>query len=454
MSVQVVHDFLESNCPDGAGFAIQSEVLSDLIRGIISKLAAGAPANTDIAMDQSPTVRFSFMLDAGTFSLNADFDLSMQVHVWLHPRGNPNSPIVSLIYDISKAHLEPIYDATIQEFRWTSYSSASVTLVHESPLDDQALIDAGYATQDQSDNIVADKQRFLQELFYGFKWLNARNLLPGLILNIPFPQIQHWLLPVALQFPFSHAFQGGYIVIWTDVIRNVFHDCGGSENEVGDPPERDWQLRGSVPVPASPFDDAFPTVLLYVAAKNLISWEAKQVAPAVMLSKSGGGFIRWSYDAAVSVQKVRLELVPSPTGGALELYMGLRAIGMASAWIDGPSGARLSLANASLTANGDVTARAAVEYNEKAARIELDASVQARIDQSSIDINSGGLLGSAIGEIVEMLIRSGAIKLKTSYYSRIHMPLVDLSDLLIYRARAQQRVGSRSMLVFYFEDKG
>jgi hypothetical protein len=452
MSVKSIHEYLEKACPDGAAFAIEHSVVSALIEKKIKSLATGSGANTNIALNQSSGVRFSFLFDDHAFALSPNLELSIDLRVWLHPTGQPNNPIVTLLYRIARARIQPLYDTTISEFCWISVSTGSVTLVSETWGTDQALIDAGYEKTDHT----TDKQRFLEEIFYGFKWVNDANLLPSIIRNIPFPQLQKWFLPFALQFPFDYAIQDGYLIIWTKLVSNIFHNCGPAQTP-STPPKSGFQVRAGSPAPSSPYDNYSPPFALYIAATNLVSWQANQLAPAVMLSGSGGGFIRWGYDLAVGVKSFMLDLIPAPNGGGLALHLDLRVAGIATAWIDGPSGTRLSLASCSLTADGTVDASAVVEYVPKTGQIDLDTTIHAAIDKSSIDLSGGGLFNEVEADVIEFLIKSGLFNIDTSYYSRTRMPLVNLNDVTPRtRSQALQRIGDLSMLTFYIDkdDRG
>jgi hypothetical protein len=447
MTVKDVHEYLEGASPDGAGFGIYYKTTEQAVLDLVNKLSASNSINTDVALDQSANVRFSFLFDQKTFSLSASLGLSVDLRVWLHPIGKSAEPIVTAVYSIKNAQLEPIYDASISEFCWISKNAASMTLSSEQWGQDQALIDAGYIAKDGT----ADKQAFLQDIYYGFKWLNARNLLPSIIRTIPFPQVQRWFLPYALSFPFRYSVLNGYLIVLTDTVQNIFDDCGASQSP-SVPPTATWELKAGSPPPASPFDNATPDFMLYVGAKNLVSWHARQIAPAVMLSGAGGGFVRWSYDIAVGVTSFLLDLIPAPNGGGLALHMDLRLAGQAAAWIDGPSGTRLSLASATITADGAVDATAIVHYVPSSGHIDLDADVGVSVDKNSVHLGAGGLFNDIQAEVIEFLLHRGAFKIDTSYHSKLHMPLVDLSDVTPRsRSQAFQRIGNRSMLTFYVD---
>jgi hypothetical protein len=328
MTVKAIHDFLEQHCPVGGAFAIESRIISQAVSEVIKSLAKPSDSNSNLPMDQAPPqLRFSFGFDAASFSLSTSFGLSIRLEVWLHARNRGSDPIVTVVYDITDALLEPLYDTATSEFHWISKSIKSIAMISEVWGTDQALIDAGYVKSDSS----ADKQKFLEEIWYGFKWVTARNLLPNIMRNIPFPQVQTWFLPFALQFPFKHQIQDGYLIIWTEFVQNVFENCGKSQAPA-DPPPPKWRLRAGSPAPSSPYDNTSPKFALYIAATNLVSWQAGALAPAVMLSGSGGGFIRWSYDVAVAIQSLMMDLIPAPNGGEIALHVDLRLAGQASDW--------------------------------------------------------------------------------------------------------------------------
>jgi hypothetical protein len=447
VTVKIIHEYLEKNCKKGAGFALRAQTVSDTVGELLQSLAVSTRKNTDLALDQSSDVRFSFLLDAASFVLSPDLELSIKLKVWLHPKGDSANPIVTLEFIIGDAQLEPLYDAAISEFCWISKSSTTVSITSEVWGTDGALIAAGYKKPDNT----ADKQRFLEEIFYGFKWVSLRNLLPSIIRNIPFPQIQKWFLPFVLRAPFKSHVSDGYLMVWTDDVLNIFQDCGQSQTPSA-PPKGTISQSGS---PASPYDQFRPSIATYIAATNLLSWQASQLAPAVMLSKNGGGFVRWSYDLAVSVTSLVLDLLAAPNGGGLHLGLTIRIAGIASAWIDGPSGTRLSVATATLTADGSVDASAMVQYTPQTGHIDLETTVSANIDKSSIDLAGGGLFGQIEAEVIELLIKTGIFKIDTSYYSRTRMPLIDLNDVVPpSRSVALQRIGGISMLTFYTDSPG
>jgi hypothetical protein len=77
----------------------------------------------------------------------------------------------------------------------------------------------------------------------------------------------------------------------------------------------------------------------------------------------------------------------------------------------------------------------------------LDLDVQADVDKGSVNISSGGLLGGIFGEIVEILYKSGILRIDTAFRQRSRVDLLDLSDLVSNYSKSGQRVSDRS--VFY-----
>jgi hypothetical protein len=111
--------------------------------------------------------------------------------------------------------------------------------------------------------------------------------------------------------------------------------------------------------------------------------------------------------------------------------------------LNGPCGARLSLASATITGNGSAHADVRIGYDRTVRALRLELDVRADIDRSSVNITSGGLLGGIFGEIAEILYKSGIIKVDTSYRKRSSVDLLDLTDDPM-PFRAAQRVGDRS----------
>lgn len=450
MSFAQVHDFFESNCPAGAGFALQSGVIADAIKTLIGTFSSDPSRYQDIPLDRG-RVRFSFTIDPAKFNFTSRFEVSLQIRVWLHPAGDPSQEIVTLLYDVDHVPISATFDGNVAEFVWTTASNKSATLLSEqwNP-SDAPLLAAGYVAGDGS----ADRQLFKEEIYFGFVWVNARNLLPAILRSIPFPQVQVWFLAFRLQPPFQTKVEGGYIHVWTEQIIDVGHTCGISEIP-STAPGPNW--KASAGTPGSPIDADEPPVAVYLAAINLARWQANGLAPAVMLSGSGGGFIRYSYDAAVSLQSFELTLHPGPAGGTLSLDAKLRALGLASAWIDGPSGSRLSLISLGITADGDLRGSATATFNVSRARIDIEAHLRASIDQRSVQIEGGGLwpLTVIIAEVAELLARNGAFKLTKSFSHQSSIELFDVSSIAASEhSDVVQRVGRSSTLVAFIPRVG
>ena len=446
MTVALIHDALENVCPDGAGFAISIDLLAGQISQLLRHLEATPDRRRNIRLDQTSGARFSFDIESA-FDLDAKLQLSMRLRVWLHPAGDPEKEIVSLSFDIAQAVLEPLYDSSIANFGWISKNDGALSISMETWAAEPELSTwlklAGYKNKDQ----------FLEEIYYGFKWLNGRNLLPTIFRQLPFPQVQSWFRSIALDAPFEFKVEGGYLIIWTNFCRLLFHNCGET-NEPSDSPKSQWDTDNSN-APGSQYDNTRPPFLIYVAAQNLASWQARQVAPALAIGDSGGGFVNWSYDAAVAVRSFNLRLVPNSQGGAIVIHLDLRVFGTAQAWIDGPSGIKMSLASAGLTADGRVDASAGVDLNPNEHAINLVTLVDGEIFRNSVNLSGGGLFSSVLAEIIEALFKRGAIKVPTAFHKRTSTTLIDLADIDgLYESFSSYRVGRRSLLVFYQPNEG
>jgi hypothetical protein len=436
-----LHDFFEKSCPDGAGFALARDLVETIVAGSIAQLQANPKLRTDLPLFGANSVHFTFAPDAATLKISASWELSLDLTVTLHEPGNPASKIVDVLYRLPTVKFDAAYDAGSGSCFWRAAPGQTLQKVSETwEPSGQALINCGYA--DGSGQ--PDKQRFLDEVYYGFVWVNAARLMDTVFGAIPFPQLQIYLGPIRLKAPIQFQQTAEYFAAWSNEVELVNLMCG--ESQAPPTPSATSVQVTTTSAIKSPIDTKSPPAAVYLAAKNLVNWYAGVLAPALMISSGGGGFVKWSVDAAVSLRSLRLDLVQSQYGGGLLLEAKLRLAGVADSWIDGPCGSKLSLASAGITADAGARASANVTYDPNKRVLRLACQVSADVDKNSVNITTGGLLGGVFGEVVEILYKSGALKIDTSFTRRMECDLLDLAELDVRGNQAQQRIGDKSAL--------
>jgi hypothetical protein len=201
-----------------------------------------------------------------------------------------------------------------------------------------------------------------------------------------------------------------------------------------------------VPKPWSPQDNSTPLIAVYYSATPIVDWHAAVVKPGVVIRNETDGFIGWGTYAAIGVDSLLVVFTPSAAGGTLTARMDLEALGHASAWLNGPCGVRLDVITASLTATGQATATLTVTTNIQALQLKSVFTVSGNIDKGSINISTGGLLGPIIGEVVEWLIKIGALRVDSTFSERGETVLSALERLEIRDPVVFQRVAEQSVL--------
>lgn len=442
MTLATVHDHLQAKCPDGAGFAIHFSVVEKLLGKTLHNIAADPALSTDLPLAVTNRVNFSFFLNEKSVELKQDWTLSMKLDVVIHLPSNVAAEIVRVSYELADVPINGGFDRGRDECFWKAAAPNAINKTAEQWEQAPALnlIAAGFVDAAGA----ADKQRFLEEVFYGFVWINKTNLLDTILRAVPFPQVQRFLGPIQLAGLLQSEVIDQHLAVWTDEV-NVLGQCGG-----GVLPKTgvatSWSAQGASAV-KSPWDGREPALGLYIGATTLLDWHAGYLAPAIAFRKSGGGFVRYDVDGALSLQRLALVLRIDPNGGSLELDAGLHLLAYADSFIDGPCGSRLSLLSATIQADASARAVIGVHFEQKALALVLDIDIQADVDRNSVNIVSGGLLGGIIGELTEALYKVGIVNIDTTYRKRTQVDLLNLSDFSDYFMRGATRVSDHS--VFY-----
>lgn len=164
-----------------------------------------------------------------------------------------------------------------------------------------------------------------------------------------------------------------------------------------------------------------------------------------MITQTQEGFIGWRYDASIGLRSLTVSLQPAMNGGAIAASANLALVGVVSAWMNGPCGLRIDLVNAAIQADGTLTATAEVFWQPASYELKAALDVHGDIDRRSVNVNTGGLIGSIIGDVVEWLYRIGVIKIDTQY--RHHSESMLLDTATIMPLSPSLRVGRRSALI-------
>jgi hypothetical protein len=181
------------------------------------------------------------------------------------------------------------------------------------------------------------------------------------------------------------------------------------------------------PDPAFPYGEAVPAPTLdssdielavYAPRTRLFEFFAKKVSPAIMVSDSGGGVVKWSLAGSIGLKSIVIDL-KSAQGltGVIAIDASVDFVAGARAWIDGPSGSKLSLASASVLGTGDLGADIQLAVDVAARSLEAVLTVtHSSLPNVSWDIGTplGWPLDQIAGEILNHVSRQEIQKLAGS----------------------------------------
>jgi hypothetical protein len=297
MTLATVHDHFELRCPDGAGFALHVNLVAAQLEDAVTRIAADPGLHTDLPLLVTNAVRFSFEIDPATVSISPDWHLSLALNVWLHLPGDPAAEIVRAAYRLDQVPVGAEYDSSRNSCAWKPAAPATPNLLGETwEATGANLVAAGFF--DGGGN--PDKARFLEEIYYGFVWINAAQLVATIFRAIPFLQLQKYTGPLRLKPPFQFEVVDAHFAVWTNEVDIVDVHCGAG-NVPRPQAAANWHAIANAGA-KSPREDSQPLLGLYVAAQTLVDWHAGYLAPAVSFSTSGGGFVRYELDASIALR--------------------------------------------------------------------------------------------------------------------------------------------------------
>jgi len=442
-----IHGFFEAKSPQGVGAAIGLSFIERLAKKTLQRLAGKRVRglNQEIPIFPITGVEAGFEFDPTNLKIETNHGtISFKLMIWLHLAGSAADRIVSFDFEFVDETIEITVDQAGAGVYFEPDPTANLMLSQQTvdPNADQHLKDGGFV--DASGN--ADWTRFNNEVLFPFLWINSRGLIRSIFRSIPLPQLFklfRCILPVA---PFYAQIESGHLCIWTDRATAVIPGCGG-ENPVKDIPAKTWEKVTGVAFPWSPRDENEPAWALYYSAPPIIDWHADVFRPAVAIHTETDGFVGFSVDAALSLESLRVVFNPSAVGGTISAFAGLRAAGYASAWINGPCGIRTDVATTALTGNGGAAATFALAFDNPGQKLDANLAITADIDRGSVNLTTGGVLGFVVGEIVELLYKTGTLRIDSSYEHRSQTMLLDYSSLGLGNLDLWQRVSEDSILV-------
>jgi hypothetical protein len=448
MTVANLHDDFEHECPRGIGGGIAIKHVQALAEQAIKLLNAKGVngLNQGIPLYPAQTVEAAFAIVGGSFKIDTGPSLSISIETWLHVVGKPKDRIVTFHFDITRAAMNAYADQTDGNVYVEPDATARPKLAKGFEYDndrDAHLIAAGYV---DATTKSADVTRFEQEVLYPFLWVNLRGMVRSIFRSIPLPQVLKMFRAFAPVPPIRCSITDDYLLSWTDEAKVTLEACGGDTGERLI--QAQWNATTGTPLPWSPFDNDTPPIVLYISAVPLLEWHAGALKPGVVLSAEQSGFVSWGVYGGVGVQSLTVTLKPSSRGGTISANAELFAEGYATAWMNGPCGVRIDLIGAAFNGPGHLTADVEVKYDDVAKRLRGSIATKAELDASKLNLTPAGLLVIVYVEVLEWLLKTGILRVDTSFEDRSELTMFDTLRLTdINRVSFLQRVGEGSVLL-------
>ncbi|WP_298974327.1 hypothetical protein [uncultured Roseobacter sp.] len=347
--------------------------------------------------------------------------LESELTATVHPYGDPSRVIAT--YDVSLGRpldLYMAYSEASRELRWASTTSPLANVSPSFTADAEMILkDLGVP-----EPVLDTYERKVETTIV---W-NTSNTFVPLVLNalppVDLGEVAPWL---TLLDPLHFDFGDRYVVVTSDKVKMTIGGC--SLVDVIIEPDPDFPYSMPDPVETS---KSSSHVSVYLPKTRLVEFVANNVLPAIMYDTGNrGGIVKWRMNGAFGLKKFTVDVsggvqVGNPWSGNLTLRGTLSAstaialTGVARAWIDGPCGARVGLASASIQGDGAFAADIALTYqspggpgtSDYGATLEAELIVTRSELDPSIDIDLVGWpIDDIIGELVDHLVAKEIHKL-------------------------------------------
>ena len=291
-------------------------------------------------------------------------DLTVEMIANVHPLGHPELVIRSyLIVTRTPAPLTLDLDAHGDVY-WQTQGMADVEITPSWGSDADAILATTPIPAPQ-------RQNYLDEVERQVIWLTKASFVRLVADALPRYELAEMVPWLRLQPPLRVDFSPPHLVITSS---RATMDIGGCTPATL-PIEPDPAFPYGRPIPAPQFRARGVDMAVYAPRTRLVDFVAKDVEPAVLTRDSGGGFIKWEIAGAFGLKRLVVEIATGQGAiGVLSLAARVDYVGVARAWIDGPSGLRLSLASGSVIGDGELAADITAELRN--AYLELNLRVK------------------------------------------------------------------------------
>ncbi|MDE0334056.1 MAG: hypothetical protein OXI64_03790 [Defluviicoccus sp.] len=332
----------------------------------------------------------------------------------VHPYRNPSKVIATYNVKI-KYPLDVFlsYSQTTRQLRWTSRENPFATVYPEFMNDAEDILRGLQVPEPVLDKYKHDVEAIVL-------WATSSSIVNLVVNALPPIDIGEMVPWLTLLHPLQFDFGERYLIITSERSQMSIGGCSPVDVLVGPDPDFPYQAEPRSDEHRST-ERSRAVAAVYLPKTRLVEFVSNSVMPAVMYdSGERGGTIRWRMNGAFGLKEFIVDIsggiqAGNPWSGALTLRGTLSAFsavalaGVARAWIDGPCGSKVGLANASVQGDGKFLADIQITYRspgefvtpDYGATLEAELVVRHATVKPEFELDA---LGWPIDEIVTELI--------------------------------------------------
>jgi hypothetical protein len=270
------------------------------------------------------------------------------------------------------------------------------------------------ATTDQAlalTNIpVPQRDNYLSQVETPIIWLTAPTFFDLVAAALPtfgLSDIVPWLVFLR---PILPSYGTNYLLVTSAHASMIVGDCTKQTIDIVPDPNFPYGR----PVPAPKLPDPSVAMAIYLPRTRLIDFYATQIEPAVMVTESGGGIIKWSLGGSVGLKSLAVDIQTAQgLSGVISIGAAVDFVGAAQSWIDGPCGTRLSVADANVLGSGNFGADITLKFDVTTGYLDADLKVTVANINPQWDVHTpfGYPLDAIADDILDAVSKNEVTKL-------------------------------------------
>ncbi len=347
--------------------------------------------------------------------------LSINLLVTVHPYKNPSKVIAT--YKVTNS--APIdvfltYSEKTGKLRWAPRTSPLATVQPKITAEAETILHKLNVPKP----VLLTYQHEVQTVILR---TTSSSFVPLVVNALPPIDIKGMVPWLTLFNPLSFDYGNRYLIIFSKKCRMTIGNCPPVDVIIEPDPKFPYQKPEPVETKVSRAIAA-----VYLPKSRFIEFVSKNLMPAIMYDTGNrGGIIRWRINGAFGLKELILNVAGSISyvdpwsddltlSGTLSTSAVINLSGVARAWVDGPCGVKVGLANASVQGGGRFGADIEVAYRSPGnlGYFDYGATLEARLVVTesklnpNIDIDAVGWpIDDIISELIDHLVAKEVHKL-------------------------------------------